>query len=832
MGFDKTYDPGKYEDGLYAQWEDAGVFKPQTKDAAKEPFTIIMPPPNANGSLHAGHAVGYTLEDIITRYKRAQGHPTLWQPGTDHAGIETQFVYEKRLKEQGLTRFDLGREEFYKQVEEFTRSSQDNILNQFRSMGFSADWSRLKFTLDQDVIDTVYETFKQMHKDGHIYRGRRIVNWCPNCHAAFADIEVEREEREDPFYTFKYGPFEIGTARPETKFGDKYVVMHPDDERYSDYKHGDTFETEWINGPITATVIKDEAIDMKFGTGAMTITPWHDATDFEIAERHNLDKQQIIDENGNLLEIAEEFTGMPITEARDKIVEKLERKGLLVKTESKVHAVALHDRCKNMIEPQISLQWFVRMAELNKPVLEAFENDLNVYPARFKKIATNWLENEHDWCISRGTWWGITIPVYYRLDSADSSLDEYIIAFTEQEAIDYYGEDNYQAETDTFDTWYSSGQWPYATLQSTVDDFDAFYPTSLMGTAKEILHKWVTRMVMFSLYRHGKVPFRDIYLWGLVTDEHGAKMSKSKGNVLDPLKLTAKYGTDALRFTAALTNTPGNDSPLGENKVLPQRNFCNKLWNIARFIDGMEDGSEDPAPISSADHWICQQFNTRQAAIDKAMSTYRLNEAAYELYHYIWDDLADWYLEASKAVPNPALLKEILRRTLVLAHPFMPFITEAIWQNTGEPSLLASDPWPEGFATNENAAEKFASMQGIVSDLRVADKQLVLGTRVIGVSMDLTPEDAAVITKLTRFEVGEATGITLSPLVTIQATPQEVKSYEKAKSDKKKSLLSQIKSLEARLANENYVAKAPKALVDETKSQLETLRSELDSIQF
>lgn len=831
MSFDKAYDPAKHEQGLYQAWEDAGVFKPDP-NATGDPFVVIMPPPNANGSLHAGHAVGYTLEDIVVRYQRAQGRPTLWQPGTDHAGIETQFVFEKKLKEQGLSRFDLGREEFYRQVMEFTISSQDNILGQFRSMGFSADWSKLKFTLDQDVIDTVYGTFQQMHKDGHVYRGRRIVNWCPNCHAAFADIEVEREDREDPFYTFQYGPFQIGTARPETKFGDKYVVMHPDDERYSEYSHGDTFEAEWINGPITATVIKDEAAEMDFGTGVMTITPWHDQTDFDLAQKYDLDREQIIDEDGKLLPIAKEFAGQHISEARQRIVDKLNAKGLLVSEEPRMHAVALHDRCKTMIEPQISLQWFVRMKELNKPVLEAFNEELNIYPARFKKIATNWVENEHDWCISRSTWWGITIPVYYRGKSADATLDDYIVAADESEAVAYYGEGNYRAETDTFDTWYSSGQWPYATIQSTMDgQFDAFYPTSLMGTAKEILHKWVTRMVMFSLYRHGKLPFKDIYLWGLVTDEKGQKMSKSKGNVLDPLELTSEYGTDALRLTAALTNTPGNDSPLGKDKVLPQRNFCNKLWNIARFIDGMEDSGEAPRPISSADHWICDRFNIRKVAIEDKMSTYRLNEAAYELYHFIWDDLADWYIEASKAASNPALLKEILRRSLILAHPFIPFITEAIWQNMGHKGLLAGALWPTGTDADKEQADQFEKMTLLVQELRTLKKKVKLQNYKASCDIGLSETDIAIVQKLTSVViVEEAEGIVLSSGAVVRASVEEINAYEAHSEDVKNEISSQIKTLERRLENKAYVEKAPKALVDETKKQLESLKKQIKTL--
>jgi len=835
MPLSKSFDTEKRESTIYSTWEKKGVFKPDLNQKG-EPFTIIMPPPNANGSLHAGHAVGYTLEDIIIRYMRMQGRPALWQPGTDHAGIETQFVYEKKLAEKRLDRFDLGPKKFYQEVMEFTRAQEKNVLAQFRSIGFSADWDRLKFTLDEDVINTVYDTFISMHEDGHIYRGNRIVNWCPRCGAAFADIEVERTDTDDPFYTLQYGPFEIGTARPETKFGDKYVVMHPDDTRYADYSHGDTFEAEWIDGPVTATVIKDESIDMEFGTGVMTITPWHDATDFDIAKRFDLDMQQVIDEQGELLPLAKEFSGMGIEEARPKIVAKLEAKGLLVKTEVRTHAVATHDRCGTKVEPQISKQWFVRMAELNKPVIKAIQSEeIKFFPKRFKKVALNWLEQEHDWCISRQIWWGITIPVYYRAND-DASKEPYLIAKTEQEAVAYYGEGGFRAETDTFDTWYSSGQWPFATLLNTEEgDFDTFYPTSLMATAREILHKWVTRMVMFGLYKTGEVPFKQVYLWGIVTDENGQKMSKSKGNVLDPLELTAKYGTDALRLTAALTNTPGNDSPLGEEKVIPQRNFCNKLWNIAKFVEMLDLNDEAVKLKTPADHWIVSRFDERVRTIHSKFKDYRLNEAAYELYHFVWDDLADWYVEASKTAKNPALMRQLLKETLMVAHPFIPFITEEIWQQMfAEDDQLAVQQWSSKLPTPDaKQVVVFNTITEAVRAIRIYKKELGAVKVRYYLEIDEAGESREIVGGLAGVEVVETAQPdqeAISGNVWVQIDESQKELLEGKKTAQKEQLAQSIKQLEGRLSNKGYVDNAPKALVDETKAELESLKKELDAL--
>lgn len=827
MSLDKTFNSKDQESLIYSEWEDKGLFKPSS-EAKGEPFSIIMPPPNANGNLHAGHAVGYTLEDIICRYMRQQGRPVLWQPGTDHAGIETQFVYEKKLASEGKSRFDLGPEKFNEEVMAFTIDNQDNILNQFRSIGFSADWSRLRFTLDDEVVKLVNANFEKMLKEDHIYRGNRITNWCHRCGAAFADIEVDRTDTEDPFYTFQYGPFKIGTARPETKFGDKYVVVHPDDSRYSDYTHGDKFTAEWINGEIEATVIKDDSIDMEFGTGAMTITPWHDAVDFDIAQKYDLDKEQIIDHDGKLLPIAGELAGESITEARPKIVEILKNKGLLVKEEPKVHAVATHDRCGTVIEPQITRQWFMRVGEVNKPVIKAItEDEIKFYPARFKQVALNWLEQEHDWCISRQNWWGIRIPVHFR-KGTDDSLDEFIVNKTDDEATEYYGVDGFTKSHDTFDTWFSSSQWPYATLKTgEPGDYDKFYPTSLMATAREILHKWVTRMIMFGLYDNGQIPFESVYLWGLVTDEKGAKMSKSKGNVLDPLELTAKYGTDALRLTAALTNTPGNDSPLSESKVEPQRNFCNKLWNIAKFAE-MTFDKEQPQDMSVADHWILSRLEETKTTIQEKFKTYRLNEAAYHVYHFIWDDLADWYIEASKTAPNPELLMQIITDSLIICHPFIPFITEQIWKDLElGGGMLAEQQWPDVREFDTAKAETMRQLLEVAVELRKTKSELNQNLTIsVG---NIGAGESALLAGLTNSKLVDDNGDLHLASLEAKLEPSSDLQKQLGGLDAKKieSLKSDIKALESRLGNKGYTDKAPQHMVDETKAQLDEKKQQL-----
>lgn len=660
------YEAKQIEGKIYKLWEKSGFFNPDKLPSRhRKPFCIIMPPTNANGNLHAGHALVITIEDIMIRYKRMRGFKSLWLPGLDHAGFETQVVYEKQLEKQGRSRFKMNPEELYKEIWDFTQNNKSNIENQTRKMGASCDWSREKFTLDDDIVKTVYSTFERLKKDGLIYRGKKIINWCPKHQTSLSDLETKDEERADKFYYLKYGPFTIATARPETKFGDKYVVMHPKDKRYKDYKDGQKIKLEWINGPITATVIKDEAIDMDFGTGVMTITPWHDPIDFEIAERHNLDKEQIIDFQGRLLPIAGEFSGMKILEARPKIIEKLQSKGLVKKIEENYkHTVKVCYKCNSLIEPQIKEQWFLKMKPLAKPAIEAIEkNKIKFIPSHYKKIILHWLKNIIDWPLSRQIVWGIPIP-------EDTSGD-------------------------TFDTWFSSGQWPFATLRAgkNKNDFKSYYPTDVMETAGEIIFFWVARMIMLGLYATKEIPFKNVYLHGLVLDAKGQKMSKSKGNVINPLDITEKYGTDALRIGLVIGNTPGTPLALDENKIRGYRNFATKIWNASRFVlMNLKDYKPGKKPtLTAKDKKLLNDFNKKAKEITKLMDNFKFYAAAEKAYHYFWHTFCDKIIEESKPAFAEAsagkarasaqyMLLEILSSSLKLLHPFMPFITEEIYQ--------------------------------------------------------------------------------------------------------------------------------------------------------
>jgi valyl-tRNA synthetase len=684
--FLKPYNPNETEARIYELWEKSGYFNPDNLPGdRKEAFTIVMPPPNANGDLHAGHSLFITLEDVMTRYKRMRGYRALWLPGADHAGFETQVVYEKKLEKEGRSRFGMAPEDLYKEILQFTLDNKKNMETQVRSMGASCDWSREKFTLDPDVILKTQKTFVKMFDEKLIYRGQRAINWCPKHQTSLSDVETESKEENTPFYYFQYGPFEIGTVRPETKFGDKYVVMHPEDERYSQYKHGQEIELEWINGPITATIIKDTAVDMEFGSGVMTITPWHSQVDFEIAERHKLDVEQIIDWRGKLLPIAGEFEGRNIKDARPLIVEKLRAKGLLTRVdEDYKNVVKRCYKCSTAIEPQIKDQWFVKMEPLAKKALEAVDRgEIKFIPDNYEKIFRYWMENTIDWNISRQIVWGIPIPAWFRGDEIVASIEE-------------PAGDGWVRDADTFDTWFSSGQWPLLmTGYPDGPDYPQYYPTDVMETGHDLIFKWVPRMVIFGLYLSGKAPFHTVYLHGLVNDAQGKKMSKSKGNVINPLSLTDKYGTDALRMALVVGNTPGTDLALQEDKVKGYKHFANKLWNISRFVLSEERSDK-------LRQELIEEFDALAAEATLDMDNYRFHLAAEKIYHYVWHRFADEILEESKSSKGEysGTLYYILENSLKLLHPFMPFITEEIWSELPrtkslEPkTLLIVEPWP------------------------------------------------------------------------------------------------------------------------------------------
>ncbi len=704
--FLKPYNPQETEKNIYKLWEESGFFNPDNlPERHKEPFTIIMPPPNANGSLHAGHSLFVTLEDVMIRYKRMQGFKALWLPGADHAGFETQVVYEKKLEKEGRSRFKMDPKELYNEIMQFTLDNKSFMEGQVRSLGASCDWSRERFTLEPKIIETVHNTFKQLSDDGLLYRGKRLINWCSKHQTAFSELEINNIEKEDKFYTFQYGPFQIGTTRPETKFGDKFVVVHPDDERYKQYKHGQKFDLEWINGPITATLIKDDIIDMEFGTGAMTITPWHDSVDFEIAQRHNLEYEQIIDFYGKLLPIAgPEFEGKNINIAREEIVSKLDKKGLLIKTEENFkHSVKVCYKCNRPVEPQIKAQWFVKMKPLAEKAMQAVrDGKIKFITERHEKIFFHWLENIKDWNISRQIIWGIPIPA-----KICDKCEEGFVDLNDSISICPKCGDNTKKDPDTFDTWFSSGQWPFATLDyPDGKDFKNFYPTDVMETGHDILFFWVARMIMLGIYRTKTIPFKTVYLHGMVRDGKGKKMSKSKGNVLNPLELTEKLGTDALRMALLVGNTAGTDMNLSEEKIRAYKKFANKLWNISRFV---LDNTQDLGEIDLKDERLNELRRSNSelkklqeiiSDITKDMDNYNFYLASEKLYHYVWHEFADKIIEEAKNnlanSETQLILFDILQKTLRVLHPFMPFVTEEIWSSLPikNKKLLLIEEWP------------------------------------------------------------------------------------------------------------------------------------------
>ncbi len=871
MQLPKVYEPREYESDIYALWEQSRAFvaDPTSK---RERFSIAMPPPNETGTLSLGHALFLTLQDIMARYNRMQGKDVLWLPGTDHAALPVNAIIEKKLADEGATKHAIGREAFLDRTREFVGQSRGTMLSQMRAMGASCDWTRLRYTLDDALNRCVNETFVSMYDAGIIYRGHRIVNWDPKLETNVSDDEVSYVEEQGKFYTFRYGPFEIGTARPETKFGDKYVVMHPDDERYAQYKHGDTLDVEWINGPITATVIKDTAVDPNFGTGVMTITPWHSQVDYDMAERHGLDREQIIDFHGKLLPVAGEFAGLDIAVARPKIVEKLKKKGLLVSIDEKyLHNVAVNERGKGIIEPQIRLQWFV---DVNKPAVQwkgkhrslkevmqmvVREGDIEILPQRFEKTYFHWIDNLRDWCISRQIWWGHRVPAWYRTDT-DGTVETYVglTAPTDQSE----GWREWEQDPDTLDTWFSSALWTWSTLidpklaaDETLSfeellkrsrDYQSYHPTSVMETGWDILFFWVARMILSTTFMTGQVPFRSVYLHGLIRAEDGKKMSKSRPeSIIDPLDVIPKYGTDALRMALIMGVTPGNDQNWGWGKCEANRNFCNKLWNIARYIEGrLGDVPElpaQPSPQTNADHWIVEKLREATATIENHLDAYRFSEAYDVLYHFIWDEVADWYLEASKTQPDSSLLGHVLRQTLQLAHPFAPFVTETIWQTlswTGD-SMLATELWPKPVAGDRKRAEEFEVVREIVVESRMIIQQLNLTeANLYYTDVPFLAGNAELIARLSGLasvqEVSDGTGLHLTSTsyqCWLDVDHDVARNYVERLGSQISEQQRLIANFEKRLANRAYVAQAPKHIVQQTRTDLAEAQSLVDRLQ-
>lgn len=725
MLMEPQYDPKKVEGKIYQLWEESGFFNPDNSPASAKasagkpaknngrPFCVIMPPPNSNGSLHVGHAVFVTLEDIMIRYHRMKGDDTLWLPGADHAGFETQVVFEKELKKQGKTRFQFGREELYKIIWDFTLSNKSHMENQLRQLGASCDWSREKFTLDPDIVKIVYRTFKKLYEDGLIYRGQRVINWCVSHQTSLSDLEVNYKNRTDKLTYIKYplangkGFLAVATTRPETMLGDTAVAVNPKDERYEKLV-GQKLILPIQNREIP--IVADEAVELGFGTGAVKVTPAHDATDFEIGQRHNLDTLGVVGKDGKMTEAAgADFAGLKVNEARQKVVDKLKELGLLEKEEDYEHNVALCYKCKNIIEPLVSEQWFIKIKPLADKAIEAVKSgQIKFHPNHYEKIFFNWMDNIRDWNISRQIVWGIRLPIWY----CNKEKSCWVISDAKPIKCAKCGAVDFTPETDTFDTWFSSGQWPFATLQTTKEgDFERFYPTAVMETGWDILFFWVARMIMLGIYETGKIPFSDVVLHGLVRDKDKQKMSKSKGNVIDPLAVAEQYGADALRMSLIFGAGTGRDLPLSEDKIVAQRKFANKIWNAARFsLSNLEDFN--PAGIepkfSEADKQILDEFDQTAKKITKELDNFDFHEAAQSVYHFFWHSFCDKCIEnvkirikelASEEDKKTAqyVLWKVLVDSLKLLHPFMPFITEEIYQQIPHraKAALIVEEWPE-----------------------------------------------------------------------------------------------------------------------------------------
>ena len=845
------FNPSQIESELYQKWLSAGYFTANA-DSGKEPFSIVIPPPNVTGSLHIGHALDHSIQDLLSRMKRMKGFEVLWLPGMDHAGIATQNVVEKQLAATGVSRHDLGREEFVKRVWKWKEESGGAILGQMKRLGDSVDWSRERFTMDQGLSDAVLTIFKQLFDAGLIYRAEKIINWCPRCLTALSDIEVEHSDDAGEFVQVRYGDDElsitVATTRPETMLGDGAVAVNPKDERY---KHliGKSVLLPLVNRMIP--IIADELVEPDFGTGAVKVTAAHDPNDFEMGMRHNVPLIVIMNEAGVMEGTGTEFDGMDRFDARVAVVEKLRQMGRVVSEKRPyIHAVGHCSRCETTVEPRLSKQWFVKVAPLAKAAADAVRDGrVKIDPESMEPRYFEWVDNMHDWCISRQLWWGHRIPVWYGPDG------DVIVVGPNQSAPK-----GYEQDPDVLDTWFSSALWPFSTLgwPNKTDDLKKFYPTSVLVTGYDILFFWVVRMMLFGLFAmDGVVPFKVIALHGLVRDKHGKKMSKSRGNTVDPLEFMDKYGSDALRFTLVRGANPGTDQALAEEWIAGSRNFATKVWNAARFamINGAHVNGElpDRSELNHIDRWILNRLDSTIASADKGYEAFEFAKASEEIYHFAWDDLCDWYLELVKesfakggeqADKSRRVLGHVLDQLLRLMHPSMPFITETIWcELTGGESLVIAN-WPAvSKAAPDVAADKVVGdMQVLITEIRRFRSEQGIKTsarinaQISGLSGDLLDYEDAIrflvrldkpasdFKESARIEIGQfSIAFDLRGAIDVKAERARLsKDLENIKKD--------LQSAVVKLENENFMAKAPMEVVKEIRERMEFCESEITRI--
>lgn len=852
----KAYNPKDVEDRIYKLWEERKLFSAKA-NSEKKPYSIVIPPPNITGILHMGHALNNTIQDILIRFKKMQGHESLWMPGTDHAGIATQNVVERKLAEQGLDREALGREKFLEKVWKWKNEYGSTIIEQLKKLGCSCDWARERFTMDEGLSNAVLEVFVQLHKKGLVYRGNYIINWCPRCQTALSDEEAEHRDVDGMLYYIKYplkagdGHLVVATTRPETMLGDVAICVNPKDKRYKDFV-GKIVILPAVNREIP--VIADKQVDVKFGTGVLKVTPAHDPIDFELGLKHKLEPVNVMNPNATMNEEAGEFKGMDRFECREALVEFLKEKGLFIKNEVHKHAVGHCYRCHTMVEPRLSKQWFVKMKPLAKPAIEAVKKGkIKFTPKRWTKVYLNWMDNIRDWCISRQIWWGHRLPVYYCKKCEVKG--EAIVAKKRPEKCPKCGSNDIEQDPDVLDTWFSSWLWPFSTFGWPEEnkDFKYFYPTNTLVTAQEIIFFWVARMIMASLEFTGKIPFSDVYIHGTVRDDTGTKMSKSLGNIIDPIDIINSFGADALRFSIISITATGQDVFLSPKKFEIGRNFANKIWNASRYILATlkEDINVDlcvyakDKSLKLPEKWILSRFYSALGDVTKSLEEYRLNEAAARCYEFFWHEFCDWYIEFSKLSSEERttqiILYKILEKSLRLLHPFIPFITEELWQNLPheKPPIMAS-PWPHmqrQFISKEleeevaGAIEVITAIRNIRSEWNIDQKQEIKVVLSYGEkkSEAILKEFEPYIKRLCRIKSLEIEKKVKKPAHSAYAAPRIAEVYiplegiidfekERARLTKKKGeVAKQFKIVEKKLKDKNFLAKAPKAVIEKNR---------------